>query len=416
MKTRFFLLTILSVSVFVSCGKDNNAAPGEFVIPDSAPVLTKAQLDLSNAVEDFGLEVFSRLYQPNKDIAFSPMSLSLALTMCELGAEGETARQIAKVQGLEGATQEQVAAYYQAVIGRLLTADENVKLASANAIWADQTFPIKKSYEDNMATYLNAEAFSVDFSDAADVRQRVNKWGADHTWNKIPDTIPEGMELKGPVLLANALYFNAPWGVEFDKELVTEPFYGTSGTKDAQFFTKTAPFSYAQGEGVQLLSIPYSNGIYDFVVILPDEGKTLDQALVSLKSAQGKKLLSSIGKNGVSYGTTVSVKMPCFEINYFSKEQIKNSLIDMGAPIIFTDLADFSGLSSKNLTIDNILQKAFLSVNEKGSEAAAVTVVVMDTTDLDNDPGPIAFTANRPFLFMIRETGSNAILFIGAKQ
>lgn len=158
----------------------------------------------------------------------------------------------------------------------------------------------------------------------------------------------------GPLLLTNALYFNAGWGITFDEELLTAPFYGKSGAKDAQYFTRTGSFAYYRADGAQLVSIPYGKGLYDFVVVLPDEGKTPSDAL--------------------------------------------------------------SRLSPASLYISDIVQKAFVAVNEKGTEAAAVTVV-----ELIEKAGPGSgtaipqFIANRPFLFLIRETGSNTILFIGVK-
>ena len=173
MKHLFPVIALLALVSAVSCEKVPDVTGGtdaRFEVPETAPLLTKAQLDMSNAVYDFGLDMFSRLSDLNQDFIFSPMSLSLALSLCELGAEGETATQLADVQGLKNYSQEQVGAYYQAVVGRLLTADKEVTLSSGNALWADKTFPVFDSYKGNLVKYFNAESFSVDFSDKEAVR------------------------------------------------------------------------------------------------------------------------------------------------------------------------------------------------------------------------------------------------------
>lgn len=420
----FFLspcMAFAAIVFAVSCEKVPDVTGGtdaRFEVPETAPLLTKAQLDMSNAVYDFGLDMFSRLSDLNQDFIFSPMSLSLALSLCELGAEGETATQLADVQGLKNYSQEQVGAYYQAVVGRLLTADKEVTLSSGNALWADKTFPVLDSYKGNLAKFFNAESFSVDFSEREAVRLQVNKWGSDHTSNKIPEVLDK--KPVGPVLLTNALYFNAGWGITFDEELLTAPFYGKA-TKDAQYFTKTGPFAYCQTDGCQFLSIPYGKGLYDFVVVLPDKGKTLADAVTLLQSANGKKALDLLtAKDGViPSGSFTYVQLPRFEVSSGNKpEAIKNALIAMGAPVPFSPRAQFTRMSPvSDLSIEDIIQKAYVSVNEKGTEAAAVTVVEVEFIN----PGPGSetaipqFIANRPFLFLIRETGSNTILFIGVK-
>ena len=180
--------------------------------------------------------------------------------------------------------------------------------------------------------------------------------------------------------MANALYFNAGWGVTFDEELLTESFYGKAGAKDTQYFTRTGDFGYTSSDGIQFLSIPYGTGVYDFVAILPEEGKTLDDALALLRSDKGKKILSDlVPKEGmVELGNYVHVQLPCFEINSGTgKDDIKDALTAMGAPLPFLKTADFSRISSVPLYIASIIQKAFVAVNEKGTEAAAVTVVCM---------------------------------------
>ena len=221
-----------------------------------------------------------------------------------------------------------------------------------------------------------------------------------------------------PLVIANALYYKAEWGVEFDKEFKEMPFHGVSADAKASFFGKKALFIYNDFNNIQLLSIPYGNGSYDLVVALPASGSTTADALKALGSTEGREFLAEFGISGNGLnGELVEVLLPKFEIKS-RYEDVADVLQALGATTPFSAKdADFSNISEKRVYIDRIIQEAVVNVDEKGTEAAAVTLNLMAYSAGPGSEPPVKqFIADRPFVFFIREKGSNAILFMGVKN
>ena len=391
----------------------------EFQVPEEAPTLTKGQLDLSDAVLGFGIEVFSNLLEnhPKEDVVFSPASLSLVLSLSGIGAVGQTAGQISKLLGFDEKSQGEVASYYQTVVGRLIKADESVKFSSANAIWADEPFPIKSTYIGDAIRFFNASVFRSDFSKKNELLSSINNWCETNTNGQIPkflETAPEA-----PLVITNALYYKAQWGVVFDEDLKKLTFHGAKGDSEATFFGKTDLFIYQSLPNMQLISLPYGNGSFDFVAMLPAKDKTVSDIVSFLKTADGCRLLSDFGRTqSGSLGLNVSVALPKFEIKADFSD-FREILFSMGATLPFdAHKADFSGISQvPHLYINKIIQKAVLNLDEKGTEAAVVSMELMCTTSLDNpEPEIEKFIADRPFVFLVRERSSGSVLFMGVKN
>lgn len=414
MRTLHIVLPIITVAaLFLSCGK-GTVDPMGFKVPEVAPDLTESQLEMSDDISTCGLDLFYDLFKDKEDdVLYSPLSLSVALSLCGSGAMGETQSQLAAAQGLEGYSNSQIASYYQTVIGRLLSVDPSVKFGSANAVWVDGTMSVKNGYKSMLATYYGAEAFNVDFGAPKAVRDQINHWASTHTEGKIPQVLDEDPE--PPMLLANALSFYAGWGVAFDHELKKEAFYGSKGNTEEQYFTRTGLFGYLQTPVNTLLSIPYGNGLFEFLLILPNSNSNVQTSMMWLRSNQGAEAMKQLRnkKEGVP-GGNIFVQIPRFEI-CCSTAGIVDALIAKGFRAPFSDKADFSGISESPLFIEKIIQKSYISVNEKGTDAAAVSVITM-ATSTGEDSGIPMFVANRPFIFLIREKGSDTILFAGLKQ
>ena len=419
-----FLLAIAAVIAACSpSSTDKTEAKGqqenpEYAVPDAPPQMTKSQIAMSDAVLGFGFDTFGKLIagKSGENALFSPMSLSLSLSLCNLGAAGDTEKQLSALLGFGNYSSKEIASYYQAVVGRLLTVDDKVKFGSANAIWIDNGFPVLKSFTNNAAQYFNAQAVNADFSDGTSLLNSINGWCKEKTEGLIPEMLKSTPD--PPMVIANALYYKAEWGVEFDKDLKELPFHGVSGDAKASFFGKKGIFVYNEFENNQVISIPYGNGSYDLVVALPASGSTVADALKSLGSADGRKFIAEFGISGSGMnGETVEVLLPKFEIKS-RYEDVADVLQALGAikPFSAKD-ADFSNISEKRVYIDRVIQEAVVNVDEKGTEAAAVTINFMAySAGPGSEPVVKKFIADRPFVFFIREKGSNAILFMGVKN
>ena len=250
----------------------------EFSVPDTPPQMTKSQISMSDAVLGFGFDTFSKLIagKSGENALFSPLSLSLSLSLCDLGAAGETEKQLSALLGFSDYSSKEIASYYKTVVGRLLTIDNKVKFGSANGMWIDNGFPVLKSFTNDAVQYFNAQAFNADFSNGESLLKAINDWCKEKTEGLVPEMLKEAPF--PPLVIANALYYKAEWGVEFDKEFKEMPFHGVSADAKASFFGKKALFIYNDFNNIQLLSIPYGNGSYDLVVALPASGSTTADA------------------------------------------------------------------------------------------------------------------------------------------
>ncbi len=377
---------------------------------------TKAIGEMCSSMSGFGFNVFEGLLEQTEgDVLFSPISLSIALSMVGAGAMGPTAIQIAAAQGLDGFAGEEIAQCYQTVVDRFTSADDLVKVLSANGVWVDVDFPLYDSYKSDIEKYFDAEVATEDFDKSGVVKNAVNVWAAKHTENRITNVILD--DPKPPMLLANALYFNAGWGIEFDEDIIDGPFHGVKGDAPAKFFTKTGMFAHANDGALMMLSIPYGNGTFDFVAVVPVAGQTIGQAFKDLNSKSGLRRLQSLVPTQASCNCYVQV--PRFTVESdFRDDQIKSVLKGLGVVDAFDGTkSDFCGISPKPLKIEDIIQKDFISVDEKGTEAAAVTVVEMETTSIEGgEPEPEKIILDRPFIFLVRDTVTGAVLFVGVKQ
>ena len=381
-----------------------------------------ATTELVDGNTAFALDLYGVLGQDGEGNLFvSPYSISQALAMTYAGANGDTATQMADVMhfslGPDG-----LPVAFQTLNGDLLTrgtagADPDRgypprSLQIANGLWGEQTFPFSTPFSDQLAEYYGAGLQAADFQNDPDgVRDEIDGWVAEHTEDKIQDIVPEGAITEDSrLVLANAIYFYGGWLHTFDEGSTTDgDFHLIDGTTaSVPFMGQQAHFSYGTGDGFQVIELPYAGSNFAFTVILPDEGQ-FDAVEGALDPAALDTALAGLGSRELILTLTK------FEFEYSA------SLADMLKSLGMTDafdanLANFSGMldasAPEPLVIGDVLHKAFIRVDEEGTEAAAATTVMMVGAGAPTDP-PLEVSVDRPFIFLIRDTETGAILFIG---
>ena len=288
-------------------------------------------------------------------------------------------------------------------------AGQYFRLNIANAVWGQDGYHFLPDFLDVLAEHYGAGMMAVDFVGAADEsRVRINDWVAEETAGKIKDLLPPGViDHSTRLVLTDAIYFNASWLWPFSpRNTEVRPFHlAGGGTVRVPMMTETSKefYGYVKGDRYQAVDVPYSWGELSMTVLLPDEG-TLEAFEGSLDSEMLDRIIDEIETD------YVTLTMPLFEFE--SEFSLGDALAGMGMPDAFGVGADFSGMTgSRDLWISEVVHKAFVSVDEEGTEAAAATGVVMAASGPSKEP--IAVTVDRPFVFLIRDTGTGTVLFLG---
>lgn len=405
----FIAICMLALGSLSACDKqDPDTDPEENVEdkPFEPIVLTKAEQEISNASNQFGFDVYHKLYI-EKQMLISPLSLSLALSMAANGAQGQTAEEMLSTMGFAGQDIDDMNSYYQKMVEAMLEADPKTTFEVANSIWADERIGIKKSFTDATAKYYSSEVYPADFSKQATV-DRVNGWCSEKTHGKITSIMSEP-DPRLMMALVNALYFNGTWAFDFDGKTKKEDFTTITGSKSKVEMMTSQLDMYAEYDGFSMVSLPYGNGAFCMDVILPSGKEDFGKAVSRFNAATLR------GLSGRMDRAKVNLKLPKFTFEY--EATLNETLKALGMNQAFTNSADFSAMAEKSLMISMVKQKTFIDVNEKGTEAAAVTIIGMYATSVGPAPEPrtVDFFADRPFLFVIRERSTGAILFIGQK-
>ena len=365
----------------------------------------------------FALDLYHRLESREGNLFYSPYSISSALAMTYAGAEGHTAEEMAAVlyflmeenrlhpafnaldQYLESLAEQEIPD----------DAGEVFQLNIANAIWGQKDFHFESDFLDTLAANYGAGLRLLDYVQSPEEsRVTINDWVSDQTKDRIQDLIPQGaIDSDTRLVLSNAIYFKATWLEPFEQSLTEEGiFHGLNGqeiTTPMMSLGSDASFPYYQGDGFQVVDLPYQGGQVSMLVLVPDQGKFIDFEK-GLDPAVLDQVLA-----GLAY-RPMYLNFPKFEFE--SEISLAQILAEMGMPSAFTEGADFSGMTGiKDLFITDVFHKAFVSVDEEGTEAAAATAVIMGLTSAPADP--LWLVVDRPFLFLIRDHQTNSILFMG---
>jgi serine protease inhibitor len=409
---------ILIVAATCSGGEPSLDVAQASLSRNENPAVTAADLTpLVDGNTAFAAGLYGVLRTQDGNLFFSPYSISVALAMTYAGAAGSTATEMASALHFDLPAGELHPAFNRldlelAARSKVKTEDggEPFQLSIANAIWAERTYKFLEPFLDTLALNYGAGARLVDFlHDPEGARKTINAWVSDETKDRIPELIPEGViDAMTRLVLTNAIYFKASWLEPFDPALTEDgDFHLLSGdvvSAPMMHSGATRTLPYYEDDGVQAIELPYAGNEVAMMLILPQEGGFSDFE-AGFDAAELNDIVASM------QSSAVTVSLPKFEFS--TDVALKPALTQLGMPEAFEPgVADFSGMDgSKDLFIQDVLHKAFVAVDEQGTEAAAATAVVVGVTSAPLEPK--AFEANRPFLFLIRDRVSGTVLFVG---
>jgi len=385
------------------------------LVYETAPQFTEAELQqLTESQNEFANAIFTYQAEAKENLVISPYSLYQALSMIYAGAAGETASEMRlamRIPWEDARVHRLVNALNQQILNSAgsETADgQAFELQIANALWAAQDRAFEQAFLDILSQNYASGLRTLDFTDASAASEAINAWVAEQTKQKITRLADPSMFSADTALaLTNAVYFKAAWQFPFNESATAEaPFTLLNGEQqDVQTMHMTETLNVSITEELTTVQLPYAGGTMVMVILMPslDSWKDPD-ALAQVWSAQG-----SLPELQPEY---LSLSMPKFRIETPIMDMIP-ALESNGMRLAFTDNADFSGISGdQSLYVSTIAQKAFIDVNELGTEASAATIAVMSEKSL---PGgePLQISIDRPFIFQIRDTATGAILFMG---
>lgn len=356
----------------------------------------------------FALELYCELSKQQGNLFYSPYSISTALAMTYAGAKGKTACQMAEV--MHYPNQPTCNEVFGQIIKNLNERNkESYRLVVSNALWGQKDYQFLPEFLNTIEDNYNGGFNSVDFAGETEKsRLIINKWVEKKTEEKIKDLIQKGiLNTDTRLVLTNAIYFKGNWNKQFDKKATKmSKFTLHNGTKiQTDMMNIKKKFNYAQTETVDILELPYIDKELSMIILLPKDINGISSMERSLTTENLDKWLGKLTR------TKVIVSIPKFKFVW--DFGLSGTLQKMGMTDAFSRNADFSLMTgNKDLFISNVIHKAFIEVNEEGTEAAAATAVTMALTSIS--PGSIpVFRANHPFIFIIRDNITGSILFLG---
>lgn len=377
------------------------------------PAAAAPDKDLASVVDgSLGLAqaLYQRLRGGTRNLVFSPVSITAAMALAHGGARGNTASQMARVLGFRLPP-----ARLHPAHGRLLAAlraaeREGVTLSVANALWGQRGHPFLPAYLELAGKTYGGKLEQLDFvKQPQQARQAINSWVSSRTRGKITDIIPPGLfDEMTRLVLTNAVYFNGQWKAKFPRSATRpQPFMlGGNRRVETPLMNVTSSFRYRGTRTFQVLELPYRGGGVSMVVLLPRRVGQLRAVEPYLHPARLRRLLRSMPRR------QVEVYLPRFQIS--SGVALAQKLQAMGMTDAFANRADFSGADGTRLLfLQAVLHKAWVEVNEKGTEAAAATAITLGALEGESEPPRPIFRADRPFLFLIREARTGCVLFLG---
>ena len=405
------LLLPMIASVQPAAGEVLKSDKERITSPDVSP---NEQALLVEGNSAFAFELYKELKEKGGNLFYSPYGISLALAMTYAGARGETAEQMADTLQflLEQASLHPAFNWLDAELakrgeGAQGKDGEGFRLNIVNAIWGQKDYEFLPDFLDVLAENYGAGLRILDFiTETEKSRLAINDWVSNQTEGRIEDLIPPGaIDALTRLVLTNAIYFNAAWENPFDEKMTADgPFYLLNGEQvTVPMMRQTESFGYTAGDGYQAVELFYDGCELSMVILLPEAGQ-FEAFEKTLNAQQVSDIISGLQP------TEVALTMPKFEFD--SEFSLKDTLAGMGMPIAFSSVADFSGMTGKReLYISDVVHKAFVAVDEKGTEAAAATAVIMTLTAVPEPP--VEVTIDRSFIFLIRDIETGAILFVG---
>lgn len=394
------LSIVLVINLFVGCEglTANNKATG-----------TKSP-DLTASNNAFAFNIFNQLNQEDgeKDLFISPLSISSALTMTLNGARNTTLEDMKQTLNYSDISNDEINSGFNYVLNHLQNIDKKVDINIANSIWVKTGLDVNKDFIELNKESFNAYVESLDFSDDQSV-DKINKWIEKATAGMIPkmlNNIPANVVM----YLINAIYFKGEWRDEFDPDLTYQKSF--NGINDqvttVDMMSRTGTIDYWGNDDYKVVRLPYGDDKVAMYCILPHEDGDINAVISGFNIEKWNDI-----KEKMSAEDDVILGVPKFKIEYGIKE-LNDSLTSLGMASAFSDRADFTGIAD-SIYISRVLHKAVIEVDEKGTKAAAVTVVEMKELASIDGEEPIRFIADRPFMFIIADEEDGNILFMGKK-
>ena len=405
---------LMALGIFAS-GSLCTAAPA--VTPLVAPPDPAALARLARGSNEFGFDLYRRLRGTPGNLVISPASLTTALTMAWGGAAGETAAQIGKVLHQAGPADAAMA-----TSGRLARSLQDparpVVFRIANQLFVERSYPLVPGYLAKTRTDFGAAAEPVDFKGAPErSRARINHWVEEQTAKRIQDLVPPGgVTASTRLAIVNAIYFLGDWAVPFERASTQPaPFHATPAeARDVPTMNRVGGFRVAHKDGVTAVELPYKGRGMSMLLLVPDALDDLAAFESTLDAARLEALVAALK------GERVWLSLPRFEVRPSRSLSLADDLAALGMPLAFDPgAADFTGMANppspaQRLVIARVFHKGFVKVDEKGTEAAAASAILMaETAAIAGGPPPLRIKVDHPFLFLIRDDASGLVLFLG---
>lgn len=410
LKLNLSILVILvvitaSASVFYFTYKPKNVAKPE---PESLPSSTiNKNLSSIKANNQFAFELYPKL-DDGSNLFYSPFSISSAMAMVYDGAKGETANEIKSA--FHYPTDSELKNDYLAIQRNLNQQNSSFELKTANALWLQKDYRLLPTYTNTATNYFGAKITNLDFKNSnQESAKAINDYTSNLTNNKVTNIVGDSVSIDTKLIITNAIYFKGDWQSEFDKNFTTKNNFYASKTavKSVDMMSKyNESFNYYGDDKLQIIEIPYKDNKLSMLAILPKGN--LDSIKSLLASDQLEKYKTQMNRNEI---TTLKIPKIEFKTDY----NLIDPLEKLGIKTAFTNNADFTGITSKReLSINSVLHKAYIKIDEQGTEAAAATSAGMNVTSVkEDDKSIINFIADHPYIFLIQDNETGNILFFG---
>jgi len=417
-KWLLYVVSVFMLTLLVGLGACGQATGGDLLQSDepreTAPDVGDTDLEaLVEGNSDFVFDLYQQLRDEEGNLFYSPYSISLALAITYGGARGETEAQMADALSFS-LPQNQLHPAFNALALELESRGEGAegkdgegfRLNIVNAIWGQLDYEFLSDFLDLLAVNYGAGLRVLDYINSPEEsRITINDWVADQTEGRIEDLIPPGLiNAMTRLVLTNAIYFNAAWNYPFEEDMTEDGIFNLldGGEVTVPMMSQSEHLGYAEGDGYQAVDLPYDGEELSMVILLPDSGQ-FEAFEAALDAATVAGIIEDIDYR------EVDLTMPKFEFD--SSFSLSQALSALGMPVAFSTSADFSGMTgNRDLYIADVVHKAFVSVDEAGTEAAAATAVVMELTAM---PDVVEVSIDRPFIFLIRDIETGTILFVG---
>lgn len=364
--------------------------------------------EVVRANNQFAFKLYSELVKAETgNVFYSPYSVFSALAMTYEGARGETAEEMKTVFGFPESNV--LRSNFAAIYNRINEASEDYELRTGNALWTQKDYLFLEDYLRTVEEYYGGKAAVLDFiNEAEESRQTINTFIEEQTNHKIKDLIPPGvLDEYTRLVLTNAIYFKGDWKIAFNESLTSEEDFWVEPDRTVKVQmmhmhpNETIRFNYADTGDVQIIELPYKGENVSMLIVLPKDFEAFESSLTLEKLDEYKAEMRE--------ETLDEICLPKFELE--TKYFMQQTLSTLGMPTAFSGAADFSGMTGgRDLFISEVIHQAYVKVDEKGTEAAAATAVIMKLTAI---PETKIFKADRPFIFIIQEKATGNILFIG---